>query len=193
MDRLPTNAVLLIIDVQKGLDEPVWGTRNNPHAESNMAKLLQVWRNESRPVVHVQHNSVRATSPLRPGQPGNEIKDEVKPIPGEHLETKTVNSAFIGTTLEQHLRKNGWDTLVIVGLTTDHCISTSVRMAGNLGFKTYVVSDATATHDRTGPNGKHYSADEMHDCALASLNEEFATVISTADVLKAFPLAASLS
>jgi nicotinamidase-related amidase len=178
-------AVLIIIDVQKGFDSPYWGARNNPQAEKNISKLLKFWRETSRPIVHVRHMSVEPNSPLRPGQSGNEFKDEVLPIKGEHVEEKTVNSAFIGTGLEQYLRKNNFDTVVIAGLTTDHCVSTSTRMAGNLGFKTYVVADATATFDRTSNDGKHYSADDVHAYALASLNQEFATVLNTKDLLVA--------
>jgi nicotinamidase-related amidase len=96
---------------------------------------------------------------------------------------KDVNSSFIGTDLEERLRKQGASMVVIVGITTDHCVSTTTRMAGNLGFTTYIVSDATATFERRGPDGKHYSAQQMHDTALASLNGEFAAVVDTRTVL----------
>ncbi len=185
MDSLSERAALVIIDVQKGFDAPHWGVRNNPQAESNICALLTAWRKTNRPVVHVRHMSAEANSPLRPGQPGNEFKNEVSPVQGEHVEEKNVNSAFIGTGLENYLRKNSFDTLVIVGLTTDHCVSTSTRMAGNLGFHTYVVADATATFNRRGFDGKHYSADDVHAVALASLHEEFASVVTTDDVLAA--------
>jgi nicotinamidase-related amidase len=183
MQGLSSNSVLLIIDVQKGFDLPVWGVRNNPDAESNIVSLLDFWRKNSRPVVHVRHMSTEPNSPLKPGQSGNEFKKEVAPIAGEHVEEKNVNSAFIGTGLEQYLRKNSFNTIVIVGLTTDHCVSTTTRMAGNLGFTTYIVADATATFNRTGINGENYPAENVHAYALASLKGEFATVVNTADVL----------
>ncbi|MGB5346684.1 MAG: cysteine hydrolase family protein, partial [Woeseia sp.] len=154
---------LLLIDVQKGFHEPVWGVRNNLDAEHNMARLLAAWRAAERPVVHVRHNSTSATSPLRPGQPGNEFKDEVAPLAGEAQFSKTVNSAFIGTDLENFLHDANIQSLVIVGLTTDHCVSTTTRMAGNLGFDVTLVGDATATYERNTADGKHFSAEEIHD------------------------------
>lgn len=130
------NAVLIIIDVQKAFDDPRMGKRNNPGAEKNIARLLDAWRASGRPIIHVRHDSVEPHSMLRPGQPGNEIKAEAKPKADEPVIGKHVNSAFIGTDLEQRLRKAGQDTVVCAGLTTDHCVSTTARMSGNLGFKT---------------------------------------------------------
>ena len=174
---------LLIIDVQQGLDAPHLGVRNNPGAEQQMRTLLTAWRKAQWPVLHVQHMSTSPVSTLRPGLPGNAIKPEVEPLPGEPLFQKTVNSAFIGTALEAHLRRSGIGQLVVIGLTTDHCVSSSVRMAANLGFEVTVVEDATATFERVGPNGAHYPAQAMHELALASLHGEFARVLSTLEVL----------
>jgi nicotinamidase-related amidase len=111
------------------------------------------------------------------------LKDEALPLTGEKLFTKTVNSAFIGTGLEDYLRIAGINSLVVVGLTTDHCVSTSPRMAGNLGFDVTLVSDATAAFDRLGHDGTEYLADDIHKIHLASLNEEFCVVRSTTEIL----------
>jgi len=183
--RLPDDAVLLVVDVQKAFDNPRWGTRNNPSAETNIARLLKGWRASGRRVIHVHHRNPRSGSLFNPGAPGVEVKPEGEPLAEEPVLFKDVNSAFIGTDLEKRLRSEGVASLVIVGLTTDHCISTTTRMAGNLGFQTYLVSDATATFERVGPDGKRYSAEMMHDTALASLSEEFAHVVKTAEVLEA--------
>lgn len=190
MKPLPQDAVLLVVDVQKAFDNPAWGRRNNPAAEANIERLLASWRGAGRRVIHVHHRNPRAGSHFNPGTPGVVPKPEGLPLPGEPVLYKEVNSAFIGTDLEERLRSSGTPALVIVGLTTDHCISTTTRMAGNLGFTAYLVEDATATFDRTGPNGKHYSAELMHETALASLNDEFAEVVSTADVISAFAASA---
>lgn len=180
---LSPNTALLLIDIQQGLDHPRWGKRNNPDAERNIAALLEAWRRTDRPVIHVQHMSTVADSPLRPELPGNAFKPEAVPRDREPVFQKTVNSAFIGTGLEAHLRSRQIETLVLVGLTTDHCVSTTARMAANLGFTTILVGDGTATFERSGPNGEHHSAEQMHQAELASLHGEFATVRRTSDVL----------
>jgi len=178
-----SDRALLIIDVQQGFDEPYWGERNNPQAEENIARLLNAWRAAKRPVFHVKHNSPLSQSPLHPRKPGNAYKDFASPRDGEAAFDKQVNSAFIGTDLETELRSAGIDQLLIVGLTTPHCISTSARMAANLGFNVKVVSDATAAHAGLGPDRKAIDADTMHYHALAALNGEFADIVTTAEAL----------
>lgn len=178
-----TAPALLLIDVQHGFDEPYWGTRNNPDAEENIARLLTAWRAANHHVFHIKHNSRSPRSPLHPSNPGNAFKDFAAPRPGEPSFGKDVNSAFIGTDLEAHLRDAGVGDVVIVGLTTPHCISTSARMASNLGFATRVVSDATAAHEGRGPDGAAIDAESMHYHALAALNGEFATIVTTAELL----------
>lgn len=185
MNQLFNDAVLVVVDVQQAFDNPKWGKRNNPSAETNIGQLLASWRARNRRVIHIHHCNPKPDSLFNPGSTGVLVKPEALPLEGEPVLFKDVNSAFIGTDLEQRLRSAGATTLVFVGLTTDHCVSTTIRMAGNLGFNAYVVSDATATFDRTGQDGKHYAAQLMHDTALASLNGEFAKVVSTAQVLEA--------
>ena len=178
---------LLLIDVQIGFDDPRWGARNNPNAEQVMSKLLEKWRTMGWPVFHVQHLSTLAGSPLHPQSDGSDFKPQVRPLSGEPLFVKHVNSAFIGTQLEKVLRAQGIEALVIVGLTTPHCVSTTARMAANLGFQVYMPKDGIAAFELTGPDGKHYSADEVHNISLATLHEEFATVIDSQTLLDAIP------
>src|SRR5215471_18524815 len=177
-----SRTALILVDVQKGFDDPYGGRRNNPHAEKQMLRLLSAFRERGAPIFHFRHLSSNPNSPLHPGHPGNSLKDETQPLPAEPVLTKKVNSCFIGTPLEEELRKLDVESLVVCGLTTDHCVSTTVRMGANLGFRVYVPSDATATFERIGSDGRRYPAEVVHDLALASLNEEFA-IVGTSDML----------
>lgn len=178
---LNENPALILIDIQKGFDDiGYWGgSRNNPEAEENAAKLLELWRKHSLPIYHIQHCSTNLNSLLAAGNPGNDFKEMVFPHTGETIIQKNVNSAFIGTDLKQQLDNSGIRKVVIVGLTTDHCVSTTARMAANYGFDTYVVYDATATFNKKGLKGEVYSAELIHNTAIASLNGEFAKIIKT--------------
>lgn len=175
------NVALVLIDVQEGFNDPFWGKRNNPQAEQKITRLLDLFRKASLPVIHVQHLSTNENSPLRPGQPGVELMAPMAPLGTERIFQKRVNSAFIGTDLDKHLRSENIGILVMVGFTSDHCVSTSARMAANLGFSVVVVSDATVTFDRQGVHAT-YPADLVHDISLASLNGEFATVMTSNEV-----------
>jgi nicotinamidase-related amidase len=185
LNNLLHNAALLVIDVQTGFDDPAWGSRNNPCAEANVARLIAAWRDAHCPVIHVHHDSPDPTGRLRRGTAGHAVKPEALPRDGEPVYRKTVNSAFIGTSLEADLRARDIATLVVVGLTTNHCISTTARMAGNLGFETMVAADATATFDRANLDGTLRRAEDVHQAALSDLRDEFAQIVTTAWLIAA--------
>jgi nicotinamidase-related amidase len=176
---------LILVDIQKGFDNIAYwgGQRNNPDAEEKASHILQLWRENDLPLFHIRHCSSNPGSLLHETNEGNAFKDLVKPIGGEPIIKKKVNSAFIRTDLKERLDRLKITKLVIVGLTTDHCVSTTTRMAGNFGFDTFLVSDATATFNKKGIDGQDYSAELIHATALASLNGEFATIVTT-DFLK---------
>jgi nicotinamidase-related amidase len=182
---LPAHAALLLVDLQQAVDNPSWGPRNNPHAERNAACLLEAWRAMRRPIYHVRHDSTEPMSTCRPGQVGNTFKPEVAPLPDETVVVKHTNSAFIGTDLEAQLRAAGHDVLVVVGVASSISVDATVRMAGNLGFATYLVDDATFTFDRIDWAGTRRTAQEVHDMALANLDGEYCTMLDTAAVLNA--------
>lgn len=178
--------VLMVIDVQRAIDDPKWtrhGPRNNPEAERNIERLLEAWRVRGLPIFHVRHDSVEPGSPYRPGQPGHEFKPEAMPGPGETLIVKQTNSAFIGTDLEQRLRAGGHRTLVICGVITNNSVEATVRMAGNLGFDTYLVEDACFTFAKLDRQGRLWSADDVHALSLANMDEEYCKVTTTEEAL----------
>ncbi|ETN96680.1 cysteine hydrolase family protein [Zhouia amylolytica] len=177
---------LILIDVQKAfLDEDYWGgNRNNKNAEIVCGKILNKWRGLNLPVFHIRHSSLNPESKLNKDNIGFEFNSNVLPKENEPIITKNVNSAFIGTNLKEQLDEMGITALVIVGITTNHCVSTTTRMAGNFGYETYLISDATATFDRIGINGEKYDSEIIHLTTLANLNEEFATIWNSETLTK---------
>ncbi|MDQ3658035.1 MAG: cysteine hydrolase [Chloroflexota bacterium] len=180
LDRMPRQAWSISRTIST---IPLWNPAT-PHAEGNAACLVGVWRAGGRPLVHIQHRSVNPDSPLWPEKPGVAIKSVVTPRDGEPLMTKTVNNAFVGTGLEQFLRERQIAQVVIAGLTTNHCVDTTTRMAGDLGFNPILVSDASATFDRTGPDGVTWPAETVHAVTMANLLDEFAEIAMTDEILE---------
>lgn len=182
---LPLGTALIVIDVQKAIDHSSWGERNNPDAERNIAALLGAWRSTHRPIYHIRHDSTELDSHYRPGQPGNDFKPEVQPLAQETILVKTTNSAFIGTGLEAMLSAANLRTLVVTGVITNNSVEATVRMAGNLGFETYLVEDACFTFARRDWKGRWRTADEVHSMSLANLDGEYCSVVRTDQVLEA--------
>jgi nicotinamidase-related amidase len=172
-------SALLIVDMQVGMTWPSPNIRNNPQAERVIAKLLQDWRDDGRPVVHIRHVSRTPGSPFWPGQVGVEFQPALMPLPSEHVVEKNVPDAFINTGLERWLHARSIFSLVIVGVSTNNSVESTARTAGNLGFKTFVVADATFAFERSDFNGIRRTAEEVHAMALANLDGEYATVISS--------------
>ncbi|MEH7379123.1 cysteine hydrolase family protein [Bacillus sp. JJ1533] len=177
---------LIIVDVQKAFDDKKWGERNNPNAEENIRKILHLWRSKGWLVIHIQHTSDNPNSIFHPENDGFAIKEIVEPTDKEVIIKKKVNSSFIGTNLEDHLKENEVKTVVITGFTTPHCVSTTTRMSGNLGFDTYLISDATAAFGMKDQTDTYYDAATIHNISLATLHEEFATILTTEQLINNF-------
>lgn len=179
------HAALIPIDVQRGFDYPPWGRRDNPQMETHGLALLDAWRRAGWPLIHVRHDSVMPGSSLAPTHPGNAFRDGFAPLPGEALVSKSVNAAFIGTDLDLRLRRLGVACVVLFGISTDMCVSTTARVAANLGYRTIVVGDACQCFDLDDGAGGIIPAEEIARAHLATLRAEFAEVVDTADVLPA--------
>jgi nicotinamidase-related amidase len=182
---VPDRTALIVIDVQLGFAEQdaAGRGRNNPHALDRIVDLLAGFRAKGLAIFHIRHASTEPDSVFRPERSGYQVIEAARELPGEPVIVKAVNSAFIGTDLQARLTGAGYNTLVICGATTNHCVETSTRMAGNLGFKAYLVRDAVWTYDRTGPDGDFHSAAEIHAMTLSNLSDEFATIVTAQDVI----------
>lgn len=176
---------LIIIDMQCGMLEPSAGMRNNPQAEQAIAQTLQAWRDAGALIVHVRHISRTPGSLFWPGQPGVEFHPQLQPSDTEHVVEKNVPDAFIHSGLERWLRVRGIAAVAIVGVSTNNSVEATARTAGNLGFKTYVASDATFAFAKTDYNGIMRSAEDVHAMALANLHGEYATVVTASELQSA--------
>lgn len=178
-----TNQVLIIIDMQQGMQSPSLPPRNNPDAEAHIAALLTAWRDAGMPVVHVRHMARAPLSVFYPGQSGALFQAPFAPLDHEHVVEKNVPDAFIQSGLERWLHVRGLQELVIVGFSTNHSVESTARTAGNLGFATTVVADATFAFAQQDYNGNACSADAVHAMSLANLQREYADIASTAAIL----------
>ena len=179
---------LLLIDVQVGVDVlSHWGgsngRRNNPDAEAKMSQLLATWRNAKLQVAFTRHDSRESASPLKFSLPTGAQKPGFEPAAGEIVVEKDVNSGFIGTDLEIQLRRAKISRLAIVGFFTNFCVETTTRMAGNLGFDTYLIEDCCSASNRIGPDGVDRDPELVHAMTVANLHGEFCTAIKFADAL----------
>jgi nicotinamidase-related amidase len=183
-----SRTALLPIDVQQAFDDPRWGRRDNPAMEANGLRLIAAWRERGWPILHVRHDSVTPGSTLHPSQPGNAFKPGYGPQGDEPVVAKSVNAAFIGTDLELRLRRLDVDAVVVFGITTDMCVSTTTRVASNLGFRTAVAGDACACFDLTDTQGRKVAAEDVARVHLGTLNAEFAEVVDTEALLARLPV-----
>ncbi len=184
MPSLTAETALVLVGVQNGFEDPIWGVRNNLHAEENISKLLSIWRSDARPIYHIQHQSKESGSPLKPGTVGADFRPFARPVGTEAVVSKSTNSAFTGTDFEKMLLRNGHRSFVVAGFTTNHCIDATVKSAGDLGFSVFVVSDACVSFDRASMDGSLVKADDTHRVIMTNLNQEFASIIDTATLVE---------
>jgi nicotinamidase-related amidase len=182
---LTKNPALIVIDVQNGIDEVgYWGgNRNNPVAEENVKSLIGYWRSKTWPIIFIKHDSLDEASPFRPGQRGNDLKNFIVPGNDDMLVAKSTANAFINTPLSDELSKRNILELVIVGFVTNNSVEATARMAGDLGYITYVVSDATACFDKMGLNDITYGAELIHLISLSNLKDEYARIMTTEEII----------
>lgn len=176
----PERPVLIAIDSQKAFDLPSRPRRWNADFDRNGLALLSAWRERGLPIIHVRHDAVDRGSVFHPDHPGNGFRSGFEPQPGEALIAKTVNSAFIGTDLDLRLRRLRADAIVLFGMRTDMCVSSTARSGSNLGWRVIVVADACDCCDLPDPfEDLLLRAEDVHRVHLATLAAEFAELTTT--------------
>jgi nicotinamidase-related amidase len=175
-------AVLLPVDMQRAFDAPPWPRRWNDEVDANGLALLAAWRAAGRPIIHVRHDSVEPGSSLAAGTAGNQFRSGFEPLGDEPLVTKSVNSAFIGTDLDLRLKRLGVRHVVVFGISTDMCVSTTVRTGANFGWSMVLVPDACDCFDLPDGNGGIIPAEDIQQAHVATLAFEFCRTVPTAEL-----------
>lgn len=185
LSALGTDTALIVLDVQKAIDDPRWDSKNNPGYIDAIARLLAAFRSAGLPVIHVRHEEANPASTFYADGPGQPFKDEAAPLDGETVITKTVNCAFIGTDLEGHLRNRGITKLIFAGVVIHNSMDVSIRVAHCLGFDVYLPLDATTAIDVIDTNVKRFDAQTVFDLYAAVLASEYCQLTNSTDVIAA--------
>ena len=169
---------LLIIDMQEGMARRTreGRARANPGAEAAAIDLLAHFRANGLPVIHVFHDDPSPDSPFRKGGPDGAPMAGMEPGPGEDVFWKSGSSAFIGTGLEAHLRQQGIEQVVLIGAVAAFCVTSTCRMASDLGFKVILPGDALIGFDLPAHDGGRIDADTILRVTLSLLGADFATL-----------------
>ena len=176
---------LLLIDIQNDYFENGKMTLvESDKAAENAKLLLNRFRTESLPIIHIQHiaTSVAATFFL-PETTGAEIHESVRPLPTEKILIKHFPNSFRETGLLEYLKSNKIENLVIGGMMTHMCVDATTRAAKDFGFNCTVIGDACATKDLE-VNNEIVTANHVQMSFLAALNYFYSTVMSTGNYLK---------
>lgn len=183
MQDQPSLVPLVILDVQDAIDRPNWDGKNNPEYLVVIQGLLDHWRSNSWPVLHVKHDEQTPTSSYYVHGPWNDIKKEVAPIKGETVIIKQENCAFIGTELDAILKEMQARRLVLTGVVIHNSMDATVRAGKALGYSIILPSDATTAVPVVGTHGKSWDATTVHELTLAILGDEYADVMSSDEVV----------
>ncbi|KAH7413476.1 Isochorismatase-like protein [Cadophora sp. MPI-SDFR-AT-0126] len=180
-------AILLLIDIQHGLVEgpEAWGPRSTPDFTKNVARLLETWRSNSWPVLHVYHDATEPNNPISSKYPESFAPHTcAAPKEGEPTFIKNVGSPFVATELPGVIKSYGDRRVIVIGMDGSECINSTTRHGADLGFRMVVVGDACASYGMTDwVTGKQRDAEETHNAAMGMLNS-YALVTNTERIRK---------
>jgi nicotinamidase-related amidase len=178
-------AALVLIDAQLEYVEGKLPLSGVKPALEEAARVMALARKQGAPVIHVVHHGRPGGALFDPNGKLSQIAPEVAPQSGEAVIPKGLPNAFTKTDLQKTIDATGRKELVVVGFMTHLCVSATVRAALDLGYRTTVVADATATRDLPDPLCAPEShavqrAETVHRATLAALADRFAIVVRNA-------------
>jgi nicotinamidase-related amidase len=178
LTTLDTTAALIVIDLQKGC---VGMPTVHPFAEivDRSTQLACAFRKRGLPVVlvNVSGPPPGRTDVERPkySLPSDwtELLPELEQHPGDHLVTKQRWGAFLGTDLDDHLRRRGVSQILLTGIATSAGVESTARSAYDLGYNVTLVVDAMTDRDA-----------DLHRHSVEKIFPRLGETAKTADVLK---------
>ena len=178
------NSALVLVDIQqdyfsRGRMEVVGAVEATQAAK----KLLDFFRAEKLPIVHIQHISTRPGATFfLPDTEGIDFHESVLPLPDETIIKKHFPNSFRGTDLKKHLQARHVRELVICGMMSHMCIDATVRAAFDKGYQCTVAHDACAARNLVF-DGSDIPARSVHGAFMAALGAVYAKVASTNDII----------
>src|SRR5882757_8954418 len=176
------DAALVMIDLQ---NEYLAGPIALPDATSaiaSAAKLLAPAREAGTRIFHIGHRGRPGGLFDRSAERGA-IVSALARLPDEPVIEKGLPNAFAGTDLQMLLAATGHKDIVLAGLMTHMCVSSTARAGLDLGFRITVDADSCATRDLPDGRGGTIAAATIHDIALAELSDRFAIIARGGDAL----------
>jgi nicotinamidase-related amidase len=171
-----SESALIMIDCQNTYREGIMQLTGVEEAIKEAQKLLKLARELNVPIIHIQHDAGEGT-PYDIRTNIGAISDEVAPVNQEIVIIKNYPNAFYKTQLDDVLKSQGINKIILAGFMTHMCINSTAHGAFNLGYSPTVVASATATRALQGVDGKIIPAQQVHDAALASTRDLYAAVV----------------
>ncbi|WP_438866578.1 cysteine hydrolase family protein [Pseudomonas sp. L1(2025)] len=179
----PKTTALVVIDFQNEYFTGRMPIPDGMKALENTKRLIAFADKEKIQVIHVQHIAPPGSAVFATDGKTVDFHPLMQPRPQDKIVRKTTVSVFASTDLDAQLKKDNVKTLIITGLMTHACVAGAARDAVPLGYDVVVASDATATRAITRANGKSVSKDELHNSALAEIEDTFGSVLTTSQII----------
>ena len=181
----PKRCALLVVDMLRYFASPQ-GRCFLPASAGivpRIRSLLDAWRRNGGTVIFTRHCHEGEhdlgmlgrffSDHIALGEPDSQIIEMLEPLDDERVFKKTTYDAFIGTDLEEYLKKEKMEQVLVTGVLTHMCCETTARSAFCRGFEVYVPVDATAS-----------SCEERHLASLMAMADAVAVVLRTDEVLE---------
>jgi nicotinamidase-related amidase len=180
-----SESALLVIDAQDSFKStPRWERRNNSAFESNVAALVEAYRQAKLPVLYFLHSD---------GDPGFEttsahyrLMDFLNPAADEPVIHKDTRNVFTSTNLQAALLAKGVRRLAITGIQMEQCCETTARVAADLGYAVDFVIDGTMTFPiaNTEKPGEELDVASIEERTVYALRGRFARIVKALELTR---------